>query len=519
MSLTPITVTRPSRSRGNYLGVTLAAYAGGALCVGLSILLATGHVVGRGSAALAGAGFLLLAAWCFTSPRVDRTLVVLALYLGLLDGYVKLRTGSPNVTLARDALVIAIAAGVLVRSVIGRERLSLPPLGGLVVAFCGVVVIELANPSARGLTAGLAGLRQHLEFVPLFFLAYAIVRTESKVRAVLVVLVFCAAIGGVVSFIQSTLTPDQLAGWGPGYRERILGTGIFAGAGRVSSVGAANFVRPFGLGSDAGAGAVMAALALPALVALVVVGRGRARWSIVPMSIGVGLAVATSGGRGALVLVFVTLVIFGLTAAVSKNALRAVIGIALCVALIYAAFNQIGPNASTERAKSITPGRALSTFQSERGHSVLAFGGLASGHPLGVGLGVSGPAAGFRATADTTVYNTETQWNFLVVETGVAGLMVYVALLLRLAWLAFTRIRRVADPALRLQLAALAAPIVAMLFSGFSGSTSASVPTAPFLWFVAGMLAYWLVTKHSPGTDKTERVAFKAAIADSASPG
>lgn len=520
MSLTPVTVTRPSRSRGHDLGLTLAAYAGGALCVGLSILFATGQVVGRGSAALAGAGFLLLAAWCFASPRVDRTLVVLALYLGLLDGYVKLRTGSPNVTLARDALVIAIAAGALVRSVIGRERLSLPPLGGLVVAFCGVVVIELANPSARGLTAGLAGLRQHLEFVPLFFLGYAIVRTESKVRTVLLVLVFCAAIGGVVSFIQSTLTPDQLAGWGPGYRERIFGTGIFTGAGRVSSVGAVNFVRPFGLGSDAGAGAVTAALALPALVVLVFVGRGRARWSMVPLSIGVGLAVATSGSRGALVLVFVTLVIFGLTAAVSKNALRAVVGIALGVALIYAAFVQLGPgNGSTQRAKSIAPSRALSTFQTERGHSVAAFGGLASGHPLGVGLGVSGPAAGFRATAGTTVYNTETQWNFLVVETGVAGLIIYVALLLRLAWLAFTRIRRVADSALRLQLAALAAPIVAMLFSGFSGSTSASVPTAPFLWFVAGMLAYWLVTKHALGTDKTEPAAFKAAIADAASPG
>jgi uncharacterized membrane protein YbaN (DUF454 family) len=474
----------------------LFACAGAATCVLVTIVLATGLVVGHGLPAVATAAFLLVAAWCFSHHRLDHTLVALALYLGLLDGYVKLRTGSTTVTLARDALVIAIAAGALLRSVVARERLALPPLGGFVVVFCGIVLIELANPSSRGLVAGLAGLRQHLEFVPLFFLGYAVVRTESKLRTLLFVLVFCAAVGGVVSFIQSTLSPEQLAGWGPGYRERIFGTGIFTGAGRVASVGTTTFVRPFGLGSDAGGGAVTAALALPGLVALLLLGKGSARWAMLPMSIGVGLAVATSGSRGALVLVFVTLVVFGLTAAASKNALRAVIGIALGVALIYAAFIQLGPgNGSTERAKSVAPGRALSTFQTERGSSVSAFGGLASDHPLGVGVGTSGPAARVQLTAGSTAYNTETEWNFLIVESGIAGLVVYVVLLLRLAWLAFTRIRRIDDPALRLQLAALAAPVVAMLFAGFSGATSASVPTAPYLWIVTGILAHWLVTR------------------------
>jgi O-antigen ligase len=269
------------------------------------------------------------------------------------------------------------------------------------------------------------------------------------------------------------------------------------------------------LGSDAGAGAVTAALALPGLVALALVGKGRARWAMLPMSIGVGLAVATSGSRGAIVVVFVTLVVFGLTAAASKNALRAVIGIALGVALVYAAFVQLGAgNASTERARSIAPSRALSTFQGERGHSVSAFGGLASGHPLGVGIGTSGPAARVQQTADRTVYNTETEWNFLIVETGIAGLVVYVALLLRMAWLAFTRIRRIDDHALRLQLAALAAPVVGMLLSGFSGATSASVPTAPYLWIVAGMLAYWLITTQRGEPDRMKAMCAEAVVGE-----
>jgi len=457
-------------------------------------------VVGHGPAALAAAAFVLVAVWCVTHRRVDHTLVALALYLGLLDGYVKLRTGSSTVTLARDALVIAIAAGALLRGAQTGQRFFLPPLGGFVLAFSAVVMIELANPSARGLAAGLAGVRQHLEFVPLFFLGYAFLRTESQIRKALLVIVFCAAVGGVVSYIQSTLTPAELAGWGPGYHERIFGTGFFTGAGRVAFVGANTVVRPFGLGSDIGSGAVAAALALPGLAALLMASNGRARSAIAPMSIGVGLAVATSGTRAALIIVFVSLVAFGVIAATSKNALNAAIGIAIGVALIYAAFVQLGPgNQTSTRAQSITPTRALSTFSTERGQSVKAFGGMATDHPLGVGLGTVGPASRFKRTAGGVEFNSETQWNFLVVETGIAGVVIYVAFLMRLMWLALTRIRRVADPAIRLYLAALAAPILGILVAGFSGATSASVPLAPFLWLVSGVLAYWLVTADRKG--------------------
>jgi len=461
----------------------------------LTIMLASGQVAGNGSAALASTAFLIVAGWCLTHRRVDHTLVAMALYLGLLDGYLKLRTGSSTITLARDALVIAIAAGALLRSAQPGLRLSLPPLGGFVLAFAAVVFIELANPSARGLIAGLAGVRQHLEFVPLFFLGYAFVRTESQIRTALLVLVFCAAVGGVVSYIQSTLTPADLATWGAGYREAILGTGGISG--RVAFEDANAVVRPFGLGSDVGAGASAAAVALPGLVALLMVAEGRMRWAIAPMSIGVGLAVATSGSRAAIITVIVSLLAFGLIAAASKNGLRAVAGVAVGVALIYFAFVQLGPeNNTAKRAQTITPDKVLSTFTEERGSSVKEFPRLAAEHPLGVGLGTVGPASSVNRAATSEGFNSETEWNFLVVEVGIAGVVVYLAFLLRLMWLALARIRRVPTPALRLYLAALAAPIFAMLVAGFSGPTSPAVPYAPFLWLVSGVLAYWLITAH-----------------------
>jgi hypothetical protein len=468
--------------------------------VASSVALATGHFVDDGATAFAAVLFLLVATWCFAHRRVDHTIIALALYLGLLDGYLKLSTGSDTVTLARDALVIAIAAGALLRSAGAKNPLPMPPLAGFVIAFVGVVLVELANPSARGgLTISLAGARQHLEFVPLFFLGYAFVRNKSQLRVALFVLILCAAAGGVVSFIQSNLTPEQLASWGPGYAERLRGTGDFVGAARLSFEGGENSVRPFGLGSEVGSGAVMAALAIPGMIALLMVSKSRGRWAVALMAVGVGLAVATSGSRAALVTVFVSLLSFGLIAATSRNAMKAVIGIGLGVAIIYATFVQLGPdNSSTKRAQSVAPTNAIATFKRDRGGSVGLFPSLATQYPLGVGLATAGPAAGFKSTTDRQEqqFNAETQWNFLILEIGIAGVLIYVGFLLRMMWLALTRIRHVADGELRLYVAALAAPIFSLLVAGFSGPTTASVPSAPFFWLVSGILAYWLVTAY-----------------------
>ncbi len=194
----------------------------------------TGAFTNVGPAMVAAVVFLLLVTWCFSHRRVDQSLAALGLYLGLLDGYLKLSTGSPVITLARDVLVAAIAGGALLRAMNSHKQLPLPPIGGLVLAFSAVAFIELFNPDAPDLIVGAAGVRQHLEFVPLFFLGFAFMRRESQVQKLLFILLLCAAAGGVVSYIQSTLTPEQFAQWGPGYSERILGTGAFAGAPRVA---------------------------------------------------------------------------------------------------------------------------------------------------------------------------------------------------------------------------------------------------------------------------------------------
>ncbi|MDP1857955.1 MAG: O-antigen ligase family protein, partial [Gemmatimonadaceae bacterium] len=408
-----------------------------------------------GAAAVGAALFLFLAAWCFSHRRVDVSLAALGLYLGLLDGYLKLRTGNQFVTLGRDLLVAAIAGGALVRALQSRQPLPLPPLGGFVLAFSAVVMIELFNPEGRGLAGGLAGVRQHLEFVPLFFLGYAVVRRESQIEKLLLILVACAAVGGIVSYVQSTLTPDQLANWGPGYRERILGSGAFAGSGRTSVDPATGTVsvRPFGLGSDAGAGAVVAVLALPALLAMLMVSSGRLRLAMVLPAVGIALAIATSGSRTSLITALVSLLAFGFIVARSRDSLRVITGVTVGAVLLYGAFDQLvsRDNQATERTRSIVSNNAFSTFERERASSLNRFDDYALAYPLGIGVGYGGPAASVSGSgANVNVIdrktglplNYETQWNYLVLELGLAGLLLFLMLSLRVVMLAFRHIRR-----------------------------------------------------------------------------
>jgi len=452
--------------------------------------------IGLGPALVIAVAFCLLVAWCFTHRRVDRSLAVLALYLGLLDGYLKLRIGSQALSLGRDVLIVAIAAGALLRTVYSRHSLPLPPLAGLVLAFAAVVLVELFNPSGPGMLQGLAGVRSHLEFVPLFFLGYAFVRRESQVRILVFILVICAAAGGVVALLQSWLTPEQLAQWGPGYRDRIYGAGALEGAGRVGFDASGNpVVRPFGLGSEVGGAAAMAALALPGLLVLMINKSTRRPLILGPLAIGIALAVVTSGSRAATVAVFLSALAFGIMAAVSKNAFRAIAGLAVASVLLYGVFVQLGPdNPAKNRAQSVTPDNVVTTFSQERGSSVRLFGTYALEYPLGVGVGTLGAAASITGRPNITGLNGETLWNFLVLETGLAGLAIMLALIIRLLWLAVTRIRRVVDPAMRLYLAALAAPLFSLAISGFAGPTTVSVPFGPYLWLVAGVLSYWLIT-------------------------
>lgn len=487
-----------SRHARRWSGADLAiSFALGSAAV-LVAFVATERLSGRSPLIAVSLGLLVvLPAWLVFSANYRVTLAVVMLYLGLLDGVIKLKLDNPVATLGRDVLLYSIVFGAVARMALSRRQVRLPPLSGFVLAFVVIVLVQIFNPGTDGVLRGLAAARPHLEFVPLFFFGYIVMRTQRTLRTFLLLLCVIAAANGIVSLIQFNLTPDQLSSWGPGYDKLINGAGQVSGRTFYDAATGSKFLRPFGLGPDTGFGGYVGVLAVPAVLALM--GTATRRWAGrlgAPLGIGIVLAVATSQTRSAVVAAVVAFVAFVLLAVALRRWAMTLLGVAALLALaigLSSALSGSGNGAALSRYDSISPSKVISATLSSRGGSLDKLPAYIQDFPLGAGLGHVGPGSSFGTTvAREQTLSGETEFNFLVVELGIAGLLVFLVLHMKLLTLS-VRVRKVPDPETRLLLAGCAAPLFGIAASWLTGPISAGTPTSPFLWFTAGVLAFWLV--------------------------
>jgi hypothetical protein len=479
------------------VALLLLRVAVAAAFVGINLAIATSVTPGSTASRTAAVLFAVVAIWLFFSDRIALTLGVVVLYLGLIDGYAKLRTGLPIVTLGRDILLYSVVLGLLIRHAVRREPLPVPPLAALAFAFVAFTVVQVLNPGTGGIGHGLAALRPHLEFVPLFLLAFMTVTTKRRLVAFLVLLAFAGSINGVVSLIQFNLSPQELALWGPGYEQRIFGSGIVSGRTFVDGSGVSR-VRPFGLTSDSGGGGLLALLTLPAALALLGLARTRAVALLaIPMLGGISLAIFTSQGRAVLIGAVLAAIAYVALTALSRRLVPTMAAIAAVGAIAFLTVSALTGDPRNEgafsRYQTVAPRTLVETAGQERGGSLSLATSYAEQYPLGAGLGTVGPAAAYASAGKLAQgFNGETEFNFLLLELGVIGTLLFLACVVRLIGFAFARIRRLSDPDLRIMLAALAAPLVALLVMFTSGVPTSGSPGGAYLWGVGGILVYWL---------------------------
>jgi hypothetical protein len=437
-----------------------------------------------------------------TNQRLEVTVTLVVLYLGLLDGPVKLLSGGHELaSVVRDILIFAVSAGALLRLLAKRQRIELPPLIGWVLLWVALVVVEAFNPNTGGIVKALGGFRQQLEFIPFFFFGYALIRTKERFRRVFLILGVIALANGVVSTYQTKLSPGGLASWGPGYKELVVGTqtqgsetGI-SGRGYVS--GGVSHIRPPGLGKDAGFAGSMGLLALPCVLALLATWRRRKRWIPVLLCLGALLGVATGLGRLQLVGALLVMVAFAvLSASAGRRAARPLVALlgVLLLAIPFGglliAFEAPGTfSRYTELGGSASSGKDTKSGELAHLPHQLAIA------PFGVGLASAGAATGFggRVTNRLEGHSVggETQFNFLGDELGIPGIALWYGLLLTLLVLAAARLRRIDDIEIRIALAGVFSVLVTFLVTGVSGPVTSSAGGSYF-WFAAGIGAYWL---------------------------
>jgi hypothetical protein len=435
-----------------------------------------------------------------SSTRYTVTLTLLALYLGLFDGPVKLESASTAASAVRNVLILAIALGMGVRLLVSRRRVSLPPLSGWVLAFTAIVLAEAVNPSTGSFLKVVGGFRQQLEWVPLFFFGYLIVRSPERFRKLFLLLGAIALLNGIVGAYQSRLSPAQLASWGPGYSERT--TGVSGGlTGRTYRSEGVARVRPPALGSDAGFGGGVGVLALPGLLALLATGSVRRRWVPVVLCLGAILGIATSASRSDAIIAVVALLSFVLLSGLARLRLTRSLGMLLAAAALTVGVGTVliaidGPGVFARQETITNASQAQSTGGGGKEKALAAIPRDIALAPFGVGLGTYGSASGFGGQQHVEIEGKaiggESAYSLEALELGLPGLLLWCGLSLNVLALVLRRLRRVEDVELRTHLVAVAAVFIAFSIDGLAGPTLAVSPAGAYLWFAAGVVAYWL---------------------------
>jgi hypothetical protein len=440
--------------------------------------------------------------WFLTTRNSQLALAMILLYIGLLDGYLKLASGSSVVTFVRDAFIFSLTIGLLARAVATQQRLRMPPLSLWLVAWTVIVLVEFANPRSGTLLHSIAGARQHLEFVPLFFLTYLFLRTTRALRMFCILLGVVAAANGIAGFVQLKETPQQFAAWGPGYSERVLGTGAFAGGGRTGDTGVTgSSTRPFGLGSDAGDGGLVGMIAICGILVLAAFSRRR-HYQLLAMALALLaiVAIVTSQGRTVVLGSGITVIVFCMLTLTAGSRLKSLSGLVIVLtvsALVVVALVGVA-GAGGFRYGGLAPSGIISTTSSARGVSIDAIPDNVAAYPFGAGVGTAGPASGSPGGSSLTqsaTFNVETEFSFLLVETGIPGLFVMTGFVLTLLYVGLSRLRREPDPEAKVFLAALMAPLPAIFIQFFISTPTPSTPIGPYLFALGGIISYWLVER------------------------
>src|SRR6185295_10786779 len=140
-------------------------------------------------------------------------------------------------------------------------------------------------------------------------LGYAVTQTRDRLRVFMLVLLLCASANAIVGYIQLNLSAQELASWGPGYAAKVNGTGDVAGRLYTIANGTVR-VRPFALGGDAGAGAILGVVSLGAALALLAAPRRVSPRLLLLLCIGPPVAIITGQGRTPVIAGVVVLLVF-----------------------------------------------------------------------------------------------------------------------------------------------------------------------------------------------------------------
>jgi hypothetical protein len=458
------------------------------------LFVATAVVVGAGVAA--GAAALIFVAIVFAGfvwlgiRHWQRSLLGLLAFLpysGLLIIASYPATGPA--TLVKDFLFVIPAylgfAGAFLITHRAKPLVGFPL--GVVLLFAGLVVLQLLNPSLPGLVVGLIGTKVWLMYIPMALLGYHLVRTKADLRQVMFLMCAAAVIPLCLGVVEGVIINTPQAGT------------VYSWYGNAASAVTQGFANVGG--PTATINRVPSTFSFVAqyyLFTISMVAIIYAYWrgflSYSPQTAGIGallfllvvFASVLSGARGAIVavpaMIFVMLLLDGVS-------LRLVIWLpAVAVAALTGAALVFGTSLAQLVSNVWDHGVAELAVNTVQGfHQALAQ------TLVGLGPGVDTVAARYGLpTFDPYALIggsvKESWWVKLVLELGLAGLALGVAMLGTIFVRGVRLHRRLRDPQLRSVSAAIVTLIAFVLVSNFKASYLDLDPTNVYFWLLVGVL-------------------------------
>lgn len=436
----------------------------------------------------------------------DRVKAIIVFFCYLtVEGLLKLLSGyHPLVHIGAD-IVLWILVSVWIAKAIAARRPRVPrvPLATILGLYVVWVLMLLFSPYTASLFVGLASLKIHLSMIPLYFIGFVLAEEVDAPRRLIRALALFWIGTFVITIIQYVGGPDAFLDLGAVYRQR-----------------ASYFHewRPYGTTSLPGGQSVIAMIALPFGIYLVLRGDHGLKNGIVLATIFGSIAVFLVSGVRQVFLggLIASLGMIGLQLTRrTGRAARGLVGLAVLGTIAVIAVQQFmvpAARRSVAEAAGIPEiwreRDAFDRFESLLNPETYArarVGGLqlvldrVREAPFGVGLGRTGSAASalqdqlrrdpFNAMLQDRFGFQDNFFAAMLVETGVPGTLLLTGMLIGFCLLA-TRLARKAYTPEDSALGALAAGyMLTMLVISWGSQPLMANPTVAVFWLLGGMVA------------------------------
>jgi hypothetical protein len=433
-------------------------------------------------------------------------LLVFLPYSGLLIIAAYPQTG--QATLVKDVLfVIPAYLGFGAAYLLRRRDVRIPgfPVGCLVL-FAVLVVLQLANPALPNVLTGLIGAKVWLMYIPMAYLGYHLVRTREDLRRILGLICIAGVLPAIIGIVEGVLVntgrENLVYGWYGDAAAAVTQNFAVVGEGGASISRVAStfsFVGQYFLFT-------MALIAASyAYWRAFLIGSRRTAMLGLPLFMLAVLAALLSGARGAILFVPAMIVVI---LALDGVRLRPWVWITLsagAAAGLAIAAAVFGTSAG-ELVRQVWD-HALGQFVI---NTVDGFAAAFERTIVGLGTGVDTQAARYAlpelnpfAVVGGSV--AESWWVKLVLELGIAGLLLGVVIIATIVVRVLAVHRRLRDPQLRSISAGLLALVLFLVVNNFKGSYIDLDPTNVLFWLFVGILLKLpeldeLVSRRAPRT-------------------